>query len=436
MSQYPFVARVYIGAVIATAVAVTAIVLAWQWPLLASYAGLIVVLGIAAGLTEFFPTELRRGNDITVTTVIYIFSIVGYPGSVAVAVSAVAGIIYALFGRTARHKALFNAAQYTLTVAIGAALHGVLADDSPLVFSSVRDVAALLVAGFVYFLINTGFVSLVVALTQQVAFVYVWRANYLKLSLYYLGMLPAGCVLAVLWHERPILTPLAIALAFLIHRLFSVAITLEEQTTRALVAMADIIDQRDPYTYNHCQHVAQWAERIAHQLKLPDDDIEILMVAARLHDIGKIGIPNEVLLKPGHLSPEEWATVRQHPEVGERILRFFPRFQEGLSYIRHHHERYDGRGYPDGLRGEDIPLASRILCVADSLSAMLDRRPYKPALSLAEAMAELKRCSAEQFDPVVVGATLVLLAAEQRQAEDENYVPTPVIALEQRSAAS
>lgn len=166
------------------------------------------------------------------------------------------------------------------------------------------------------------------------------------------------------------------------------------------------IDAKDPCTWSHSEDVAHVSRHLALAMGLSRDMAEVIHVAGHLHDMGKIGVPDMILSKPSALTAEEWAMIRTHPVVGARIVSPIARMNEtGVTgMILSHHERYDGRGYPDGLCGEAIPLGARIIAVADSLSAMLQRRPYRQGLPFHKAHDEIVRCRETQFDPQVVDA--------------------------------
>ena len=164
-----------------------------------------------------------------------------------------------------------------------------------------------------------------------------------------------------------------------------------------------------PGTAAHAARCARYAGALAEQLKLPPDEIEAIRVAALLHDLGKIGIPDSILQKPGPLTEKEWQSMRQHPVLSHRALAQLGGFSDVLPLVRHHHERVDGSGYPDGLFGEDIPGGSRIILVIDAFDAMTSDRPYRRAMPVADAAKELVRCSGSQFDPRVVRAFLLIL---------------------------
>ena len=159
----------------------------------------------------------------------------------------------------------------------------------------------------------------------------------------------------------------------------------------------------------HAAGCAQYARALAEQLRLPPDEIEAIRVAALLHDLGKIEIPDSILQKPGPLTEKEWQSMRQHPVLSHRVLAQLGGFSDVLPLVRHHHERFDGSGYPDGLSGEDIPSGSRLILVIDAFDAMTSDRPYRRAMPVTDAAKELVRCSGSQFDPRVVRAFLLIL---------------------------
>ena len=183
-------------------------------------------------------------------------------------------------------------------------------------------------------------------------------------------------------------------------------------------ALASAIDAKDGNTYGHSHRVGELAMALGSQLHLETPQLAELQVAAHLHDVGKIGIPDAILNKAARLTTEEFAVVQRHPVIGWQILRRISSFQQVARIVRHHHERFDGSGYPDGLRGEDIPLASRLIAVADSYDAMTSMRSYRKAVSAKEAWQELCRCSGSQFDPEAVKA---FRAVAQREKDWRSY---------------
>ncbi len=186
---------------------------------------------------------------------------------------------------------------------------------------------------------------------------------------------------------------------------------LESTFMTTLAALCDALEQKDAYTAAHAHDVADLSEGVAERLGLPAEEVRTVRYAALLHDIGKIGIRTEILNKPGKLTDVEFAEMKQHTVIGQRILEPIPFFADVHRLVRWAHERWDGAGYPDGIAGEDIPLGSRIICACDAFHAMTSDRPYRAAMPLSEALAELGRHAGTQFDPRVVEA-LVYQAVE------------------------
>lgn len=200
----------------------------------------------------------------------------------------------------------------------------------------------------------------------------------------------------------------------------------EEREREMLYRLAKAIEFRDFGTGSHLVRMARFAGLIAEGLYLSDDEVRMLELAAPLHDIGKIGVPDAILLKRGRLTEEEFAVMRKHPQIGFEILRDSQsRFvQLGAVVARHHHERWDGSGYPDGLRGEEIPITARIVAVADVFDALISERPYKPAWPHDEAVAYVRENSGKLFDPTCVEA-LFRDMAQVHLIEQTQMTPPP-----------
>jgi diguanylate cyclase (GGDEF)-like protein len=188
----------------------------------------------------------------------------------------------------------------------------------------------------------------------------------------------------------------------------------------AVQALAAAIEERDNYTHEHSEEVVHLSRGVAMLLGLQTEQVERIAHAALLHDVGKLAVPNEILHKPGPLTPEEWELMADHPVAGERILLRIPDLSAIAPVVRHEHEHWDGSGYPDGLKGRLIPIGSRIILACDAYHAMMTDRPYRAAMSPAEAADELRRGAGTQFDPDVVDALLDLLGHQPPQVPDRS----------------
>jgi len=173
-----------------------------------------------------------------------------------------------------------------------------------------------------------------------------------------------------------------------------------------LTSLSAAIEARDPYTRGHAQRVTSVAEAVARWLGWSESRLEALRIGGALHDIGKLTVPARILSKPGPLTPEELAVIRTHPAAGARLIEPIQSVRAALPYVLHHHERWDGSGYPHGLGGVAIPVEARVLAVADAFDAMTSGRPYRRPMSEEDAVREVERCAGCQFDPEIAHAFL------------------------------
>ncbi len=187
---------------------------------------------------------------------------------------------------------------------------------------------------------------------------------------------------------------------------------------QAILGLAEAIEAKDPYTKGHCGRTAAYALALARECGFPGEDMEALEFASFLHDVGKIGIKDAVLLKPGPLDPEEWDHMRQHPVKGYEITAQIDLLRPSMACIRNHHERWDGRGYPDGLLGEAIPIGARIVAIADAFDAMATDRPYKRAMSAAQCRAAFEKTAGAQYDPALIEIWIRRKIAEELLGEE------------------
>jgi hypothetical protein len=191
-----------------------------------------------------------------------------------------------------------------------------------------------------------------------------------------------------------------------------------------LISLSKAIDLRDKDTEGHCRRVVDYSLLMGRNLKLTEEDLTRLCHGALLHDIGKIGVSDTILHKPGPLTDEEWAIMRTHPELGFLMVADVKQLEKAREIILNHHERYDGKGYPNGVSGEAIPLGARLFTIADSFDAMISDRPYRKGMTLAEAREEVRRCSGTQFDPLCVAAFEAISDEQLEAIAQEREHPT------------
>ncbi|MBI2842283.1 MAG: diguanylate cyclase [Armatimonadetes bacterium] len=192
---------------------------------------------------------------------------------------------------------------------------------------------------------------------------------------------------------------------------------LYDKNTGAIEALSAAVDAKDHYTRGHSDAVTRYSMALARRLGISGDEMANLRAAALLHDIGKIGTPDSILQKPGPLQMDEWQVIEDHPKIGSDILEKVQQMNSIVPGVRHHHERFDGLGYPSGLSGQNIPLIARIIALADAYDAMVSRRNYRDALSHEEAMDEIRRCAGTQFDPELV--VLFLQSMQETYASEQ-----------------
>ncbi len=209
--------------------------------------------------------------------------------------------------------------------------------------------------------------------------------------------------MAVLLNIADHLAP-AISAALLRNALEASYAELERESRESLARLADAAEARDPHTGGHLRRILHYSVELAREVGLPEEEARAIGAASALHDLGKMSLPDAVLMNPGKLTPEDWEQMHEHPQHGERLIGSSPKFSLERAVARWHHERWDGTGYPDGLAGEEIPLAARIVAVADAFDALTTDRPYKRAWGLRDAVAEVRQAGGTLFCPTVVGA--------------------------------
>jgi putative nucleotidyltransferase with HDIG domain len=215
------------------------------------------------------------------------------------------------------------------------------------------------------------------------------------------------------WNLLLVLIPLG-----LVHVSLRNYMKLRHETKKTFESVVEMLHARDPYTFEHSKDVAQLATAIAQKLKLHQDQVEQIRSAALIHDIGKLGIPDSILKKPGPLTDEEWELMKRHPDIGADLIKDLEIYRDIVDIVRYEHERWDGSGYPKGLKGEEIPIGARVVAAADIYHALTTDRPYRPAYSHEEALQMIRDLRGETLDPQVVDALLSVLEGKEVQVQE------------------
>ncbi len=318
----------------------------------------------------------------------------------------------------------FNVSQLVVTVS-GAGLLLHLFDRPTLPLTEPFDYALAITCFLIYMLLNIAFVTGIVSLTEGKPFFHSALKSSRQFFVQYLVLCVSALLLAVLrslsvWHVFLALFPLT-----LVHVSFRGYVKLQTEARKTFEQISRLLDERDHYTAVHSQQVAELAVEIAMEVGLPQNEIESIDVAARVHDIGKVAVPDSILLKPGPLRDDEWAIMKRHPAISAELIEGLEIYGAVVDAVRHEHERWDGSGYPDGLRGEEIPLMARIIAAADIYNALTTDRPYRKAFSAERAIEIIEEMRGTDLDPDVADALLRVIgvACAETQALDE--IPAP-----------
>jgi hypothetical protein len=387
--------------------AIIAMVLALAvWPV---YPGIGGALGVTYWtfltlVASAFPVMMPRGTLVSVS-IAPILAGAALGGPAAAAVIAAFGTTEwrELRGRIPWYGTLYNHAALVLPAVLAALVYGVVAGAG---FSpDLRSFGGLVLAGLAYFAVNALLASTLAALRLGLRISSVLMSDVRMVSGSLLGMAPLAWLMALGWHFVWWSTLLFALPLYTTRAAYQQVVELRRMFTQTVRALATAIDARDPYTKLHSDNVQQICLDVGRLMHCSEAQLEALEWGALLHDIGKIGIGDAVLLKPDKLNREERILMNDHPAVGEEIIRPVDRLQAELPLIRHHHEWYNGSGYPDHLVGEAIPKLARIIHVADAWEAMTAARPYRMIpLTAEEALGELRKFAGIQFDPAVVDA--------------------------------
>lgn len=395
----------------------------------------LVILGLALAAELLLiryplrPEYSDRGIWLSVSTPVVMATILIYGWQFGVwldgAVSFLAGLLTVQFRNTRVRWVLLNSAQSVLSAAAAGLVAGVVPVSEAEVIS-LATLGALALGLLVYMVVNTVLISVSIAIAEGARLGWVLGQSLLSLPRDTVLMtLLSFLITAALAAYGAIGLVGVLAPYLALRQAFVIWARQQELYHQTIRSLGFLVQRTHPYTGGHLQRVSLWARRVAERLQLPPDRCELIYEAALLHDLGKTVLDEQILNKPARLSPEEWQEVKKHPQLGAEILRDTPFLAPIIPWIALHHERPDGRGYPFGLSGDQIPLEARVIAVVDAFDAMIggeapnQQRPHRRPLSIPEAIAELERSAGTQFDPHVVRIFKQVVLEWQRQREAE-----------------
>jgi len=359
---------------------------------------------------EFIPVQLPIGGVISIGFPIDFLLILVYGPATAMLISALGAMIGEILERKISwYKIIFNASQYALTTGIAGIVYqkagGIVGAEN-----IIRFIFQAFVCTCTYCIVNISLFSFVVLLSQQENMKTIWRMSIRDTVPSYIAEAPMGFLMAIVYIEVGIIGIILFFLPLLLaRRSFELYTKMRKVYLDTIRALAAAIDAKDPYTKGHSERVSKNAVALAQEMNLPDREIECIEYSALLHDVGKIGIEDKILRKEDKLTNTEFRKIKEHTIMGANIIEPVDFLKKSYKAVYHHHEKFNGKGYPDGIKEDEIPLSARIIAVADAYDAMGSDRPYRKKLNPEHIITELKEQSGKQFDPEVVKAFISIL---------------------------
>lgn len=378
----------------------------------------LLVFGILAVASESLPVALPVGGYVTVGFAVFFSAIASVAPGVSLLAAALGGVL--VVGKdaftTPLWKRVFNASQFIISMAVALGALRLLGITEFRL--DVKTILYYLLAAVFYVLTNVTIVSIALGKLNKKSPFSIWFVNMRSLIPSFLALAPLGLLMSMLYNNYG---PLGIILLFvpllLARHSFQLYVDMRKNYLNTVEALVQALEAKDSYTSGHSSRVAQWSVKLAEALKLPEDRVEYIKYAGVLHDVGKIGVSENILNKKGSLEDSEWEMIRNHPVIGQNIIQGIDFLFDVGSVVRYHHERYDGMGYPERIAGKAIPLESRIIAVADTYDAMTSNRSYRKGLSSSEALVELRRVAGTQLDPQIVEAFCRIVQEENPQLQ-------------------
>jgi hypothetical protein len=423
MRGLPLAAWAYVcgvAALAATLVA-TASYEGLQWPMLAVLAGLFLICESAPALLNTQRAVVSLSFSVGLASVV----LLGPQGAALVGTAA----MLSLHRGIPLVKRAFNGAQYTLCGYAAGQVYLAFGGRSGLPDAETfpSTIGPFVAAVVTYVAVNLLLIGGILVLSQQAAIGDLrWRAVG-QLAVTCLGFGMVGLLIAGLW-KVPYSAVLAVLPLFIARWAFAQTRAQQQAYEATIATLCQAVETKDYYTRGHSERVSRGSVMIAHEIGMRPERVEAIRYAGMLHDVGKLGVPTKVLQKSGGLSEEEFAAIQLHPMRGLEIVREIGFLDEALAGIMHHHEKMDGRGYPMGLAGDEIPEFARVISVADAFDSMTSTRSYRRAMAIDKAVAELRKGAGQHFDPVMVAAFLTALDRDGWNAPEAVALPEDDVA--------
>ncbi|WP_088225702.1 HD-GYP domain-containing protein [Desulfosporosinus sp. FKB] len=362
----------------------------------------VLIFGLLASASESLPVSLPRGGYVTVSFAVFLCVVILFPLGISSSVVAIGGLF--VFGKEVRgqplYKRIFNASQFVVSIGLTSILIEFVGTRGTF---TPRLILIYLGAAVVYMFTNMTIVSIALGELQNKSPWKIWLNNIRWSIPNFIALAPLGLLMALIYKNYGPFGLLLLFIPLLVSRhSFQLYIDMRENYLNTVEALVQALEAKDTYTSGHSERVGKYAVAIAEGINMSEDKMEFLKYAAVLHDVGKIGVSENILNKKERLLDSEWESIRSHPVIGETIIKSIKFMFDIGQVVRHHHERYDGKGYPDGIQGEDIPLESRIIAVADTYDAITSDRSYRKGKTHEEAIEELKKVAGSQLDPKLV----------------------------------
>ena len=370
--------------------------------------GDIVFFTILTALTESF-TVVFKNMSISTTFAITITTYILFGPFSSILILVLGFLFRILKVNNNQYKHLFNTPIYgtvfnccaiILPIIIGNYVFNAINNSNLIILQQIN--ISIVIFGVIYFLINALVMSILMSLMTQKHIFYCLSSSIKIGIIHFIVMIPIGLILAMIFNQNKYWGIVCIIIPISLIRYTLLLYTgSKSQFIDTVEALMNAIDARDQYTEGHSRRVAEISVAIGKELKYNQWSIEELNIAAMLHDVGKIGVSDTILNKPGKLTDEEFDVIKEHPEIGIKIIKEIKNIDYVYPVVRNHHERYDGKGYPDGKKGDELPLNVYIVQLADTVDAMASDRPYRKGLSESVILEEINKYSGTQFHPKV-----------------------------------